>query len=72
MPDSDSFHSHVTKKEYRLTFRLIVIRRLLCTCFPVSYMVFNMWLVLARLLGLGLITIRLAIVSLCQGLQFPR
>ena len=31
-----------------------------------------MWVVLTRLLGLGLIIIRRVIVGLGQGLQFPR
>ena len=72
MSESDSFYSHATSKEYKSNFRLTVIPRVLCICLSVLCVVFSMWVVLTRLLGLGLIIIRRVIVGLGQGLQFPR
>ena len=59
-------------RSIRLTFRLTVIRRVLCICLTVLCVVFSMWVVLTCLLGLGLIIIRRVTVGLGQGLQFPR
>ena len=59
-------------RSIRLTFRLTVIRRVLCICLTVLCVVFSMWVALTRLLGSGLIIIRRVIVGLGVGLQFPR
>ena len=59
------------ERSIRLTFRLAVIRRVLCICLTVLCVVFSKWVALTRLLGLGLIIIRRVIVGLGLGLQFP-
>ena len=60
------------ERSIRLTFRLTVIRRVLCICLTVLCVVFSMLVALSRLLGSGLIIIRRVIVGLGVGLQFPR
>ena len=60
------------ERSIRLTFRLTVIRQVLCICLTVLYVMFSMWVALTRLLGLGLIIIRRVIDGLGQGLQVYR
>ena len=51
MSNSDSFHSHVYNKEYKINFCLTVIPLMLSICWIVLYVLFNMWVALAHLLG---------------------
>ena len=71
MYNSHCFHSHATKKEYKINFVFN------CDfsngiCLTVLCEDFSMWVVLACLSGIDLITTRCDIVCSIQGLQFPR
>ena len=51
MSNSDSFHSHVTNKEYKINFSFNCDSSNVVYLLVVLYVVFNMWVALARLLG---------------------
>ena len=51
MSNSDSFYSMLLIRRIRLIFRLTVSRLMLSICWIVLYVVFNMWVAQARLLG---------------------
>ena len=55
-----------------IIIRLIVTRLMLCICWNVPFVVYNMLVALARLLGLGLTITRRAVVGLIRGPQYPR
>ena len=73
MSNSEHFHSNIDSQEYRINHSFNcdssnVVYLLECTVCGVQ----NMLVAPARLLGLGLIIIRRAVVSLIWGPQFPR
>ena len=70
--NSEHFHLNIDSREYRITLCLIVTCQMLCICWNVLFVVCNMLVAPARLLGLGLIITRSAVVSLIRGPQYPR
>ena len=52
--------------------QLILTRQMLCICWNVLFVVFNMLVAPARLLGLGLTITRCAVVSLIWGASVPQ
>ena len=72
MCNSDSLHSTATNKGYRTNFSLTVTRPILRICWNVMCVLSSMLVVLTHPLGLDLIIIRRAGLSLTLGTQYPK
>ena len=72
MSNSEHFHSNIDSREYRINYSFNRDSSMLCICWNVLFVVYNMLVAPARILGLGLTITRRAVVSLIRGPQYPR
>ena len=72
MSNSEHFHSNIDSREYRINYSFNCDSSNVVYLLECTFVVYNMLVAPARLLGLGLIITRRVAVSLFRGPQYPR